>query len=72
MIGVTAAASAGVYFARGQIDPIIAAPVAIGVLAGSLVGSRVLGRLENATVRWLFVAVLAVICVEMIQRGVTG
>jgi uncharacterized membrane protein YfcA len=72
MIGVTAAASAGVYFARGQIDPVIAAPVAIGVLAGSLVGSRLLGRLENATVRWLFVAVLAVICVEMIQRGVTG
>jgi uncharacterized protein len=72
MIGVTAAASAGVYFARGQIDPIIAAPVAVGVLAGSLAGSRVLGRMENATVRWLFVAVLAVICVEMIQRGVTG
>jgi uncharacterized protein len=72
MIGVTAAASAGVYFARGQVDPIIAAPVAIGVLAGSLVGSRVLGRMQGATVRWLFVVVLAVICVEMIQRGVTG
>lgn len=72
MIGVTAAASAGVYFARGQIDPIIAAPVAIGVLAGSLLGSRVLGRLENATVRWLFVVVLSVICVEMLQRGATG
>ena len=72
MIGVTAAASAGVYFARGQIDPVIAAPVAIGVLAGSLVGSRVLGRLENATIRWVFVAVLVVICVEMLQRGVTG
>ncbi len=72
MIGVTAAASAGVYFARGQIDPIIAAPVAIGVLAGSLVGSRALGRMQNATVRWLFVVVLGVICIEMIQRGVTG
>jgi uncharacterized protein len=72
MIGVTAAASAGVYFARGQIDPVIAAPVAIGVLAGSLVGSRALGRMENKTIRWVFVVVLAVICVEMLQRGVTG
>ncbi len=72
MIGVTAAASAGVYFARGQIDPVIAAPVAIGVLAGSLVGSRVLGRMENATIRWIFVVVLTVICIEMLQRGVTG
>lgn len=72
MIGVTAAASAGVYFARGQIDPIIAAPVAIGVLVGSLLGSRVLGRITSKTVRWIFVAVLIVICVEMLQRGVTG
>ncbi|HTX62010.1 MAG TPA: sulfite exporter TauE/SafE family protein [Acidimicrobiales bacterium] len=72
MIGVTAAASAGVFFTRGQIDPIVAAPVAIGVLGGSLVGSRVLGRVENSTVRWIFVAVLAVICVEMLQRGITG
>lgn len=72
MIGVTAAASAGVYFARGQIDPVIAAPVAVGVLCGSLFGSRVLGRISSATVRWVFVIVLTVICVEMLQRGVTG
>lgn len=72
MIGVTAAASAGVYFARGQIDPVIAAPVAAGVLCGSMVGSRVLGRITSSTVRWVFVVVLVVICVEMLQRGVTG
>ncbi len=72
MIGVTAAASAGVYFARGQIDPVIAAPVAVGVLCGSLVGSRVLGRITSSTVRWVFVVVLTVICVEMLQRGITG
>ena len=40
MIGVTAAASAGMYFERGQIDPVIAAPVAIGVLLGSMFGAR--------------------------------
>jgi uncharacterized membrane protein YfcA len=72
MIGVTAAASAGIYFARGQIDPVIAAPVAAGVLAGSVFGSRILGRITSKTVRLVFVAVLVVISVEMLQRGVTG
>ncbi|WP_298338520.1 sulfite exporter TauE/SafE family protein [Ferrimicrobium sp.] len=69
MIGVTAAASAGVYFARGQIDPIIAAPVAAGVLGGSMLGAKVLGRIHSAKVRMLFVVVLAVIAIEMFQRG---
>ena len=72
MIGVTAAASAGVYFTRGDVDPIIAAPVAVGVLAGSLVGARVLGRITSKAVRLTFVAVMVVICVEMLQRGVLG
>jgi uncharacterized membrane protein YfcA len=70
MIGVTAAASAGVYFARGQIDPIIAAPVAAGVLLGSTFGARVLGKITSKTVRIIFVVVLVVISVEMLQKGV--
>jgi len=70
MIGVTAAASAGVYFARGQIDPIIAAPVAAGVLGGATIGARVLGKIENKMVRLIFVVVLIVIALEMFQRGV--
>ncbi len=70
MIGVTAAASAGVYFTRGQIDPVIAAPVAAGVLAGAVAGSRLLGRLESRTIRIVFVVLLLVIAVEMVQRGV--
>ncbi len=69
MIGVTAAASAGFYFARGQIDPIIAAPVAAGVLAGAMIGARVLGKVTNASVRLIFVVVLVVIAAEMLQRG---
>ncbi len=69
MIGVTAAASAGVYFIRGQIDPIIAAPVAAGVLLGATFGARVLGRITSRTVRLLFVGVLVVISLEMLQKG---
>ena len=44
MIGVTAAASAGVYLHRGYIDPTLAFPVMLGVLAGALVGARMLTR----------------------------
>jgi uncharacterized membrane protein YfcA len=69
MIGVTAAASAGVYFARGQIDPIIAAPVAAGVLGGATLGAKVLGKIHSKKVRLLFVIVLIVIALEMLQRG---
>ncbi len=69
MIGVTAAASAGVYFARGDIHPLIAAPVALGVLAGAWSGTRVMQRLRNVTIRKLFIPVLAVTAVEMVLRG---
>jgi uncharacterized membrane protein YfcA len=69
MIGVTAAASAGIYFQRGDIDPLIAAPVALGVLAGATLGARTLVRLSNTTLRKLFVPVLAIIALDMIVRG---
>ena len=51
MIGVTAAASAGIYFTRGDIDPFIAAPVAVGVLAGAFAGSRLLPRISSRALR---------------------
>ena len=70
MIGVTAAASAGVYFARGDINPFIAAPVAGGVLAGATTGSRLLGRLESTALRTLFVVVLLAISAQMFVKGV--
>jgi uncharacterized protein len=72
MIGVTAAASAGLYFARGQIDPFVAAPVAIGVLAGAFVGSRILSRLSSRALRVTFVGVLVVVSLEMLVRGIRG
>ncbi len=69
MIGVTAAASAGVYFGRGDIHPLIAAPVALGVLGGAWAGTRVMERLRNTTIRKVFIPVLAIIALEMIIRG---
>lgn len=72
MIGVTAAASAGVYFARGDIDPFIAAPVATGVLIGAVLGSRLLGRLQSTTIRLVFVAVLLWVSGEMLLKGLRG
>jgi uncharacterized membrane protein YfcA len=70
MIGVTAAASAGLYFARGQIDPFIAAPVAIGVLAGAFAGSKLLGSISSRAVRTTFVIVLLIVSLQMLVRGV--
>jgi len=69
MIGVTAAASAGVYFVRGDIDPFIAAPVATGVVIGALAGSRVLPRTDSRLLRLVFVVVLLVISVQMVWKG---
>jgi uncharacterized protein len=70
MIGVTAAASAGVYFFRGNIDPKIAAPVALGVLLGATIGTRVMQRLKSRTLRLIFVPILAFVSIQMIVKGV--
>jgi|SRR2546421_4606291 len=69
MIGVTAAASAGIYFSRGDIPPLIAAPVALGVLAGAFAGSHLLARLSNKTLRLIFLPIMAIIAVQMVLRG---
>jgi uncharacterized membrane protein YfcA len=70
MIGVTAAASAGIYFARGDIHPLVAAPVALGVLAGATLGAKVLTRLSNSAIRKVFLPLLVLIAVEMLIRGI--
>lgn len=69
MIGVTAAASAGIYLGRGDVNVAIATPVALGVLAGALFGARLLLRLRNRQVRFLFLPVLVVVAAEMVLRG---
>ena len=70
MIGVTAAASAGIYFSRGDIPPLVAAPVALGILVGALVGARLLAGISNKLLRLLFLLVLLVSAIEMILHGV--
>jgi uncharacterized membrane protein YfcA len=72
MIGVTAAASAGVYFKGGYIDPGLAMPVMLGVLAGSVLGARVLARTATRRLRLIFVVVILIVAVEMIYKGIRG
>jgi uncharacterized protein len=70
MIGVTAAASAGIYLARGYINPFLAAPVALGVLLGSVVGTYLLMVLKGQVIRWLFIGVLVVLTIQMLLKAV--
>lgn len=72
MIGVTAAASAGVYMSRGYVDPGLSAPVMLGVLAGSTIGARILVGAPAKPLRVLFAIVIAVLGIEMIRTGVLG
>jgi uncharacterized membrane protein YfcA len=72
MIGVTAAASAGVYLNRGYIDPGLAMPVMLGVLMGSMLGARVLVGAKTRVLRLVFSSVIVVIGFEMIYKGMTG
>jgi len=72
MIGVTAAASAGIYLSRGYIDPALAMPVMLGVLGGSLLGTKVLVRAKVATLKSLFALVIVILGCEMIYNGFAG
>ncbi|HXU21098.1 MAG TPA: sulfite exporter TauE/SafE family protein [Verrucomicrobiae bacterium] len=72
MIGVTAAASAGIYLHRGYIDPGLAMPVMLGVLAGALVGARILPEAKVKTLRIVFGVAIAAVAIEMIVKGVRG
>src|SRR6266487_486689 len=72
MIGVTAAASAGVYLSRGYIDPGLAMPVVLGVLTGSLLGTRVLVRSRVRTLRRVFASVILLLALEMLFNGFSG
>ncbi|MHB1868715.1 MAG: sulfite exporter TauE/SafE family protein [Nitrososphaerales archaeon] len=70
MIGVTAAASTGIFYMSGFVNPIIAAPVAIGVVLGSFIGTKLLVRSKPTSLRIVFICVLVVLGIEMLQRGV--
>lgn len=68
MIGITAAASAVIYLLRGEIDPYVAGPTAIGVFIGATIGSRLAHRISLRYLRWLFVAVLAYTAIQMLLK----
>jgi uncharacterized membrane protein YfcA len=72
MIGVTAAASAGIYLSRGYIDPGIAMPVMLGVLAGSFAGAQILAGAKVRSLRLVFSVVIGFLALEMIYNGFAG
>ena len=72
MIGVTAAASAGVYLNRGYIDPGLVMPVMLGVLAGALLGARILVKVQTKWLRLGFSLVIVLLAIEMLYNGFSG
>jgi uncharacterized protein len=72
MIGVTAAASAGIYLNRGYIDPGLSMPTMLGVLLGSLIGARLLAGAKSQTLRWVFGGVILILGIEMIYNAFSG
>jgi len=69
MIGVTAAAGAGVYLRRGLLLPFLVVPVAVAALIGAFLGTRIMERMSNARVRQVFAAALSIIGIQMLLRG---
>lgn len=72
MIGVTAASGAVVYFARGDVKPLVAGPVVLGVLLGAVVGARLMVRMKTTTIRKFFIPLIIYTAIEMIYRGIRG
>lgn len=70
MIGVTAAASAGIYLKRGYIDPGLSMPVVAGVLTGAFLGTKILFSAKTKTLKVLFAIVILLLAAEMIYNGV--
>lgn len=71
MIGVTATASAGAFFLRGDIRPEIACPVSIGIIIGSWIGAKVMPRIQPQKIRRVFVVLLFVVSIQMILKGLS-
>jgi uncharacterized membrane protein YfcA len=70
MIGVTAAASAGIYLKRGYIDPGLSMPVMLGVLTGAFAGSRILTKARVSSLKQVFALVILLLAIEMIYNGI--
>jgi uncharacterized membrane protein YfcA len=72
MIGITAAVSTGIYLKRGYIDPGLAMPVMLGVLAGAIFGTRYLRKARTKTLRIIFSGTIFVMGIQMIYKGLAG
>lgn len=72
MIGVTAATSAVIYYQHGLLDPGVAIPTALGVLAGAQLGARIGGKVQSRRLKQIFQVVLAVFAVQMLYQAVRG
>lgn len=72
MIGMTAAASAGIYFSKGYIDPEMTFPTMLGVLLGAMTGSRILISAKPERLRILFAFIIFVMAIQMIYKGITS
>ncbi|NLE03065.1 MAG: sulfite exporter TauE/SafE family protein [Fibrobacter sp.] len=72
MIGITAAASAGIYLGRGYIEPGLAMPVMLGVFAGSITGARLLPVFKVKTLRTIFALTIVILGIQMMIKGLTG
>ena len=69
MIGVTAAASAGAYFIKGDMRPELTSPVALGIILGSWIGGKTMTRIETSVLRKIFITVLLFVAIQMILKG---
>ena len=72
MIGVTASASAGAYFLRGDIKPEIAAPVSLGIILGAWLGAKVMPQLNAMSIRKTFIVLMVLVAIQMILKGMQG
>lgn len=72
MIGVTATASGGAYFLRGDIKPEIACPVALGIIVGSWIGARIMPKLNAMAIRRFFIVAMTMVAIQMIIKGMQG
>ena len=70
MIGVTAVASSLIYFQRGEIIPVIVAPVLIGVVVGSFIGSKTLIVSQTKKLKVVFAVVVGILSIYMMYNGI--
>ena len=68
-LNITATSSAVIYLLRGEIDPYVAGPTALGVFLGASLGSRIAHRIDVRVLRWLFVIVLVYTSFQMARRA---